>query len=421
VGTPYDRNWQRARAAVSLLLVLSSGAASCGPTGRAENERISFTLSDSAGIVVAVSSGAGLHAPLGWEIASVPNLILGEDDSLILHLVQGLKPLPDGGVVLVNAGDQQLLFFDAHGQLVKRVGGNGAGPGEYRLPVLVPWTGTDSLLLFDKGQPRLQVLSADGAYQRTVPLTRWPAGRVPPLGALAADTLLFRSGRSLRQQRAMGTPADGLEQQMTEYFWHDPAAAQDVALDSVVSAFIYRTSGSAWGVPFRPRPTATAVKDGALITIGRTPEIRDYGRAGQLRRILRIDRPERRVTREMVAAYQPGLPRDVHVPATLPFFGATGVWANTREEGLVVDSEGWIWAQVYGWDPTQPKDWLLFDPEGKAHGVITTPRPLQILAIERDAIWGIWRDEWGVESVRKYGLQRRGSILSAATPDSVEH
>lgn len=103
----------------------------------------------------------------------------------------------------------------------------------------------------------------------------------------------------------------------------------------------------------------------------------------------------------MVATYE--LSRDVvardyaevPVPDSLPAF-----------QSLRVDEMGWLWAEVYGWDPAQPKKWMVFDPEGQAHGIVNTPPGLDLRWIGESRILGVWLDEFGVEYVKQHKLRK---------------
>ena len=160
-------------------------------------------------------------------------------------------------------------------------------------------------------------------------------------------------------------------------------------------------------------PAAAVGPEGALITDGRAPEIREYDVEGRLRRILRVDEVQRAVTPEMIQAridyaYTLG-------PAATGI--SNGVWERRYAEtpipdvlpafeSLLVDEMGWLWAEVYGWDPTKPNEWMVFDPEGRAHGIVATPVGLEVRWIGEDRILGVSKDEFGVEYVRQHALKR---------------
>ena len=83
------------------------------------------------------------------------------------------------------------------------------------------------------------------------------------------------------------------------------------------------------------------------------------------------------------------------IPDTLPAFQA-----------LQVDEVGWLWAEVYDFDSSRPREWVVFDPEGRAHATVQTPPGLEVQWIGRDAVLGVWRDEFEVEYVHRHRLIR---------------
>lgn len=80
--------------------------------------------------------------------------------------------LAGGTIVVGDASDVSLAFFDSHGSLIRRAGRVGSGPGELRA---VGWLGEcrpDSLFVYDAIQRRIVVFDSTGASQRQVNL-RW--------------------------------------------------------------------------------------------------------------------------------------------------------------------------------------------------------------------------------------------------------
>jgi hypothetical protein len=89
---------------------------------------------------------------------------------------------PSGEVYVLDAGDKSVRVFSAAGRLVRRFGREGAGPGEFNLPVSIR---VDSLVaVSDLGQQRMSYFTLDGRHLRTA-RTEVPGGvsllRVVPL------------------------------------------------------------------------------------------------------------------------------------------------------------------------------------------------------------------------------------------------
>ena len=352
----------------------------------------------------------GSLSPTGWKVNPVPTLILGEEGtpSETLHRIQGVQGLPSGGFLVVDGGTRELRFFDGRGRILERVGGQGAGPGEFEDPVLVPWIGQDSLLLFDKRLPRFQIFSSGGEYSGSFRhLQGWPAGRLPPVGALQMQAL-FEERRFQEGERSEAKAR--LKQTVREYFWYDMGNAKRTDLISFVVDWAYETSGGTSDLPFSPAPTAVVGPRGAWITNGNNFEIRGFGPQGSIRHLIRVKEPKRPVTPAMVQtridalmAQYPEVERDplerdyseVPLPDSLPAI-----------QSLLVDDTGWLCPQRYHWDPSQPKEWIVFDPDGRAHGTVETPPGLDVKWIGEDRVLGVWLDAMDVEYVRLHRLYR---------------
>lgn len=94
-------------------------------------------------------------------------------------LVQSIRELPDGRVVFADPLGKALLVADMDAGALDTLGGEGAGPDEYRQPDNVfPWPG-DGTLLVDLGNARMTRLGADLEFGATLPLA---SGRPGPGG-----------------------------------------------------------------------------------------------------------------------------------------------------------------------------------------------------------------------------------------------
>lgn len=132
---------------LEIAIVVSALACGDGDATARSGPPSGFVQTDSAGVMVSVTSSADARKSLPWEIGTVPDLELGtdEDESHQFHDVEGVRQVPGGRVLVLDGGSRELRFFDQDGGLVQRTGGHGEGPGEFKDPVLVPGSHTDSL------------------------------------------------------------------------------------------------------------------------------------------------------------------------------------------------------------------------------------------------------------------------------------
>ena len=198
-----------------------------------------------------------------------------------------------------------------------------------------------------------------------------------------------------------------------DFFWYVPGTRTQTPLSSFSSGRLYNAAPGGNSlvtmlIPFTESPQGASDGEGALITDGLRPEILEFDRSGQLRRILRIDGPGRPVTDEMLDDYTIDQARDeasqhplralfeeMPLPDTLPEF-----------QRIVVDDGGMVWAEVFSWASGIQPVWIVFDDSGRALGTVQTPMGLEVQAIGEDFILGLWTDEMGVEFVHRYELDR---------------
>ncbi len=98
-------------------------------------------------------TGAELEPVITWDLAHCgvfeyfASFDIGEDDLL----------------AIIAPGDKQLALVDKHGELKKRCGGQGRGPGEFETPALVQWFPRERAFgVFDASNRRLSKWSPDG-------------------------------------------------------------------------------------------------------------------------------------------------------------------------------------------------------------------------------------------------------------------
>jgi len=397
--------------------------AGCGRGGPPEDDRPSAepTLSvkgvwnhrDSSGVGLTFTDSAKAYGRAGWRLDSIPALILGDrqEPDYQFYGVRGLRGLPEGGVLVVDGVSRELRFFNADGELVKKAGGKGEGPGEFSSPELVQTVGSDSLLFWDHDLKRFQILSPDGQDSRTIRLAKmWPAGGVAPLGAVGERMLVRAPEPHTIAMYSVKGPID----RSLDFIWVDPRTGVVTVLERFRENIGYNSDGDRFSgsisIPMTPHPTGTVTHAAALITDGLRQEIREFGLDGTLKRVFRITGSLRKVTDDMVEewwesriatglrkrgwveAQSKGMPIPERVPAI---------------ERLLVDEVGWVWAKTVPISVTQPQEWIIFDPEGRAHGVVETPASLKIHRIGEDFILGVTVDDFGVERVYRYTLQRR--------------
>ena len=105
--------------------------------------------------------------------STVPQRHLTKPDAAYpeaLGMVQTVRPMPDGRILVADPLGQVLLAIDMDAGTADTIGRRGAGPGEYDQPDAVFPLPGDSTLLVDLGNGRLSILGPDLEQGSTMPL-----------------------------------------------------------------------------------------------------------------------------------------------------------------------------------------------------------------------------------------------------------
>jgi hypothetical protein len=127
-------------------------------------------------------------------------------------------------------------------------------------------------------------------------------------------------------------------------------------------------------------------------------EVRTYG----------VNRARRSVTEDDATAYRAFVEELVPETSREDYVSALEVDARPSElpayDRLLAGPDGQVWAQVYQASPDAPREWDVYDDEYAFLGQVQVPARFYPMAVLREALVGVWRDELGVEYVRRYLL-----------------
>jgi hypothetical protein len=365
---------------------------------------------DSAGIVIVENPGHLANAASSWVVDSVPDLNIGgaeDDEHLQLFRVTGAAQLSDGRIVVVNAGTQEIRFFDRGGAFIASVGRGGDGPEEYQFPILVPASRYDTLWIFDRGR-RLSVLDDQGRLLQSI----GPRSRLSQPVGIWVGKLVTGQGSA----RAGPDTPEGMIPNDIAYEKVDLVTeAHDTIAEFAGFALYVWNVGGTFGfthVPFDVAPSAAVARDRLFITGGEQAEVQAFDTLGKLREIFRTGQPsqplsqaafDRAVDDEVGTAGDPSVATELRRrfvnmqrPEVMPLF-----------QNLQVDTEGYIWLEVFRSDNAQDPEWVVIDPSGRVMGRVSTPRGLTVMQIGRTFVLGLRRDQNDIEHVVRYRLARR--------------
>jgi len=408
----------RARSAARISAVLlttlwNALATACG-SERAGNS--TTTIHDSAGVRIVTSGAPGRWTNgSGWRL--VRDLRIGELEGApeyTFNQIAAVAVTSGDTIFVLDRGDKTIKAYDPGGRFARQFGREGEGPGEFRTPSEMVAL-RDTLLVYDWRLGRFTFLTRDGGVVST--------SRVPPAGRglrVLDDTTLilgFSGGYSARLRPEIE-------------FWlvclDRAGAVRDTLLTGVdVDAIVYRTERSmtVFSAPFARGPRWDAGSGRLVFGRGERYVIDQYRCAPEPRLEASVRRtvPPVEATEADRAAYRrpyedPGFPeetrkryatilRTVAYPSTWPAY-----------EDLRLDASGRLWALLPAHEADSLATWDIFAAEGDYLGAVTLPGDIRVHLILEDAVYGVARDELGVQSVVRYRIERNPSGQTERRP-----
>jgi hypothetical protein len=334
-----------------------------------------------------------------------------------------------GGIVLSEEGLLYVLdvqvpavrVYDTEGRHVRTFGRRGGGPGELAQPTGMGILPDGRVLVSDPRNTRVNVYSADGE-----PLDSWPM----PGGFFSSDQLhvtasgeayvvamlsepmspSMRSG--LIRVGPPGTPADTI--QPPEWEFEPPALVAQV--ESGQSRAISRAP-----VPFGPQSSWTFSPLGHVVGGVSTRYAIDAFPPGG--RILRMERPVEPVPVAAGERAHREFTTTRNMRRTDPSWRWSGPSIPSSKAPFTsvrADAEGRVWVRVAAvgepipadertepqpGEPPGPDPWRepvvydVFAPDGVLLGTVPMPRRFTWYGSRGEQVWGVTRDELGVEYV----------------------
>lgn len=409
-----------------VLLGLLSAACQQDPDRRERDQRTTHPASevrDSAGIRIIENARPAEGSRLGWRIGPEPTVSIGAvegEEPYLLHWVRSAFRMPDGRIVVANGGTDEVRVFTGTGTHLVSWGGKGQGPGDFGdLYRADPWPG-DSVVAWYSGNRGISFFDATGnlghSFVLRSDLDRWMRPR--PLAVQEDGTILSVVGEVDSSLRVEIWDGEGrLHGSLGRQPNHELITARGPGghTETVPAAYSSELILAAWG-------------DLVVASPNKPYEIRAFQADGTLARIVR---------REHMPVAPTEADRQIFVDGRKAVY-RTGVDATTGESTpeafleeliwpfletftlaeqfpafstVMADGAGHLWVREY--DLPQEENpvplWTVFDPEGRVLGFVATPRGLDIMQIGEDFILGRVKDEFEVEYVQVWPLERTGT------------
>jgi hypothetical protein len=291
---------------VRLSVALFAGLQVCGCRGEAPRQLVQ--VRDSAGVAIVENSAAAEVEPDRWRVPDSPVLEIGVSEGAAEYQLDNVRStvrLADGRIVVANAGTHEIRFYDPAGRFIHSVGREGGGPGEFRSITWLRRFATDSLAVFDRNSLRITILSKQGDVVRSLNLGRLPGITFPnPIGLFDDGKLLVNSPTSPAQG---GSSGPVIRNPLTCHLVDsDGRLIGSVGEHPGMQYYLASLGGESIGMPlpFGKLPRFEVFEDRFVVGASDTYEIGVYGEDGMLRRVVRLDEENAKLTAEEIERYR---------------------------------------------------------------------------------------------------------------------
>ena len=397
-----------------------------GPSAAGPNV-VTETIGDTT--VVRILSGS----VWGAEATLVPETSVGELDGAEEHLFGSISSIAvndNRDLYVLDEQAQHVRVFDSAGAYVQTLGRTGEGPGEFGFAEAIALLPDGRLVVRDSHNQRISVFGPGPGQTDQWGFVSGNSGSNYPLHTdIHGRTYLFTRDLS-RDDFTMhiivlgpdGTHIDTLP---------EPSSSHEIPPLTAEHAAEWGTSTASAPVPFTPRFQWTVHPSGHFLT-GLPSEYRiDLPRNDGVLRIERATDPtpvldgehanqRDRVVRTMRNT-DPGWDWDgPPIPEHKPFYrgllaGRDGrIWVRLWTEGYTVENENHdpqnptsppvLWREPLRYD--------VFEADGTYLGAVAPPdefSPFVRPVFDGDHVWGVTRDELGVERVVRFRIEVGGS------------
>ncbi len=377
---------------------------------------------DSAGIRITENARPAEGSRLEWRVAPEPWVSIGAvegKEPYLLHEVRGAFMVPGGHIVVLDGGTDEMRVFASNGTHLLSWGGEGPGSGEFSaLLGAGPWPG-DSILAWYSGNEGISLFDASGRHARSIVLSgnhpEQPWANPRPVAVRRDGTILSVVG-----EEALGS-------MIVEVWDGDGGLRASLGHYRNGEMITMRNAGGHAG-PVElaySRELVTTTWGDLIVAIWNKPyEIRALQADGTLARIVRrehvpvlpTETDRQLFLEERRAFYRAALDSDGQTMAE----ALVEEWMSPLVESLTLaehfpafstvmaDGAGHLWVREYDLPQAERSAplWTVFDPEGRVLGFVETPEGLDILQIGEDFILGRVRDEFEVEYVQVWTLER---------------
>jgi len=365
---------------------------------------------DSAGVMIAETSGPIWGEPPTWTTSPEPSVSVGALEGrpeYLLSRVFSAALLSDGTIVVADGGSSSLRWYDASGTFLFERGGRGEGPGEFGRIGSVVRAAADTLVVTDGSLRRISEYTSSGDLVGT----RQIEGVVVPGAAEPLSDGTFIVGAVGFSSRQLTGEEEGMERTL------EPLLRIGVGLEGpdtlgmfpgpeiyfTKNSFGFHPFGRAFNYAVRGDIVFVAAAEGFVVDV--------YSAEGALVRSIRAPEVDLRLTPESIAEYQQGVRESVsdldESVAKEVVDRAEGMpFPDDRPAyGRFLAGDETLWLEEHTAGQTEgPSRWAVFGHDGEYRGTAALPAGFRLLGVSRDRVLGVWTDDLGVEYVRVHEL-----------------
>jgi hypothetical protein len=420
--TQHTRMIRRGAAFMAAGLVAAGCGGDVGGTGT-----WSGTVQDSAGVRIVTSPAEGLWTDAAaWRVEEDLRIGVAEGDpELQFGMIGGIDVDAEGRIYALDTQAGRVRVFDPEGELITAFGRIGGGPGELSQAAVGLFVDpARTVLVPDMMNQRVARFSAEGEPLPSATLSL-EAG-IPMAWSRSPE------GHLLQQVRRMDLPgAAPSGARPTDFILvlgEDGAVRDTLASFPAGETFTMGGPGGAPRIRFFSPERVWAPLDGLRVVMGLNSEyslsIREG--SGEVSTIIRRDFIRRPVTERETRAFLQAL-FSAWEDAGVPPAAAAQMRDNVEFEdhwpalaALLPGPEGTVWVQrvdpetaldpddftdLQSLQPGSPA-WDVFDDRGRYLGVVDMPERFTPSRILEDRVYGIHRDDLGVQRVMRLRLDR---------------
>ncbi|MEM7416656.1 MAG: 6-bladed beta-propeller [Gemmatimonadota bacterium] len=353
---------------------------------------------DSAGVQILIAAAPSfdtVHLATSLEIG-------GEGDpDYEFFRVQQISPLASGNIVVTNGGTHELLFYDAVGSFIRRVGRRGEGPGEFGfLSTVYPWAG-DSLITSDPRNRRISVFDSAGVFGRDANFSTALTDVAPEttcafpgLNGVLGDGAWFTRGWGCMEFNGADGPKDAT---VTMEIVHEE---RNDTIGTFTSNRVWEHGDADPGpgmwsmIRFDAVMRTATTSDHVYLSLGTSHDVFVYDGSGALVTILRERAELDPVSNADIEAYRAArLAEGDTVDADQPFAEHFAGY-----DRLIISHEGELWAKWTERPTEEGRRWTVWSADRTERRNYLLP-DLDIRAMRGGKLYALTRDDLGLQQV----------------------